>query len=84
MSRWDKYSDDRKKELNKVASDYVKNHYDRIHVNVPSGTRQRWLAEAEARGFSGLAPFIRHCVEKEISSGSCVDDSNGHDTIVNN
>ena len=67
MSRWDNYSDDRKKELNKVSSDYVKNHYDRIHFNVPAGTRQRWLEEAKNRGFSGLAPFIKWCVENCIN-----------------
>lgn len=75
MSRWDNYSDDRKKELNRVASDYVKNNYDRIHINVPIGTRKRWLAEAEARGFNSLAKFVRHCVEKVISSESGIDDS---------
>lgn len=85
MSRWDNYSDDRKKELNKVASDYVKNNYDRIHFNVPSGTRQRWLKEAEERGFKGLAPFIRHCVETVINSNdSTLAESYKNDILSDN
>lgn len=76
MSRWDNYSDDRKKELNKVASNYVKNNYDRIHFNVPSGTRQRWLEEAERLGFSSLAQFVRHCVESVINNSEKPMDKN--------
>lgn len=80
MSRWDDYSDDRKKELNKYASDYVKGNYDRIHFNVPSGTRERWMNEAKKHGFDGkLAPFIRHCVETFISSG--IDNSDRNDKL---
>lgn len=66
MSRWDSYSDSRKKELNKISSEYVKNNYDRIHFNVPAGTRQRWLEEAHKHGFNSLAPFIKWCVENCI------------------
>ena len=65
----------RRKSQIKAVNKYAREHYDRIGLYTPVGTKELWTKEAQARGFSGLAPFIRHCVEKEISSGSGIDDS---------
>ena len=75
----------RRKSQIKAVTKYVKANYDRVVLNLHKGDKDRWIQEATAHGFdNNLSGFIRYCVEKEISSGSGVDDSGGHDTIVNN
>ena len=82
MSKWEELTDKRRESLKAASAKYVREHCDRLSLNVPKGTKDRWLEAANQRGYKDLAPFIRDCVEAAISSG--VDDSIGCDTIVNN
>ena len=79
----------RRKSQIKAVTKYVKKTYDRVVLNLHKGTKDRWIAEAKKHGFeekgkTNLSAFIRYCVEKVITSGSNVDDSENDDTIVSN
>ena len=56
----------RRKSQIKAVNKYAREHYDRIGLYTPVGTKDLWTREALSRGFDGLAPFIRYCVDKEI------------------
>lgn len=48
---------------NRAKSKYRAKAYDRIELQVPKGTRDRWRALAEAQGQS-LTAYITACVER--------------------
>lgn len=75
MSKWSELPESRRRSLSKSANTYVKKNYDRIHFNMPVGTRSRWLEEAHKRGYEALAPFIRDCVENYIKFSDNSDNS---------
>lgn len=56
----------RKSQLMAVKK-YRKEHYDRISLNVPKGTKDIWLNKAMEHGFKSLTPFIISCVENCIN-----------------
>ncbi len=80
--RNEKIPKSRRKSQIKAVNKYAREHYDRIGLYTPVGTKDRWTVSAKEHGFDSLAPFVRYCVEKVIASG--VDDSENNDTIVNN
>lgn len=52
----------------KAVNKYAKKSYDRVHVLLPKGEKEKWISEANSRGFDSLSPFIRDCVEKQINN----------------
>lgn len=59
----------RRKSQIKAVNKYAREHYDRIGLYTPVGTKELWTREAHARGFDGIAPFVRWCVSRIIESG---------------
>ncbi len=83
MSKWEELSDERRESLKKASAKYVRNHCDRLSLNLPKGTKELWSNKAKEFGFNdSLSAFIRYCVETVIASG--VDDSQKSDTLVDN
>lgn len=59
----DKYTEAQKK----ASMKYLKEKTDSIQIRAPKGTKERWKAEAEARGKS-LNQMIVDVMETEIQS----------------
>ena len=84
-SKYRQLPEKRKESLRKANAQYVKQTYSQVHLNLKKEIHKQWIDEAHARGFTGIAPFIRWCVSKIIESGEYpLADSDEHDTIVNN
>lgn len=47
------------------SNNYIKEHYDRVSMTIPGGTKDTWKAYAADLGMS-MNAFIIYCVEKEI------------------
>lgn len=52
----------------KANDKYIREHYERIPISYPKGTRELWKQYATARGLS-LAEFVRRAVEEYIKKG---------------
>lgn len=52
---------------NKYTNEFKKEHYDRITVLVPKGTKARWKAAAQRRGKS-LSAYVFDLVKKDIQT----------------
>lgn len=52
----------------KANDKYIRDHYERIPISYPKGTRDLWKSFASARGLS-LAEFVRRAVEEYIKKG---------------
>ena len=59
----------RRKSQIKAVNKYAREHCDRIGLYTPIGTKELWSKEAQARGFDGVASFVRWCVSRIIESG---------------
>lgn len=68
--------DDSKKSKahSKAVNNYAAKNYDRVHILLRKGEKERWTTEALNRGFVNdkgqlsLSAFIRDCVEKQINN----------------
>ena len=63
----------RRKSQKKATGKYVREHYDRLSLNLKKGEKLKWQEQAENLGFDSLSAFIRYCVEKQIGTppGNC-------------
>ena len=74
----------RRKSQIRAVNKYAREHYDRIGLYTPVGTKELWTKEAKARGFDGIAPFVRWCVSKIIESGEMPPSDSGIDNSERN
>ena len=51
----------------KYNNDYNKDHYDRVNLLVPKGTKTRWKQAAQIQG-KNLSAFVFDLVEADIQS----------------
>ena len=63
----------RRKSQIKATGKYVREHYDRLSLNLKKGEKQRWIEESQNLGFDNLTSFVKWCVEKQIGTppGDC-------------
>lgn len=57
----------------KAVNKFIREHYDRLSLNLPKGEKQRWIEESQNLGFDNLTSFIRWAVESKIGKppGNC-------------
>lgn len=53
----------------KANDKYIREHYERIPISYPKGTRDLWKQYASTRGLS-LAEFVRRAVEAYVKEDS--------------